>query len=366
MDDGIFSLAFDLNAAAVGLVDWKDVLERIAHACGGWCLHVVDVETSGRMNLSLYGGVSDQVSIEFETANGGAASVNPRACAIHAAKPGSIVAEQDFISHQEMRKSAFYQDFSFRFDVPFSIMAKDTDRRSDTRLFAVLRSSGQGEAGHRERAAVGAIAPHMWSALRLRDQLRGQTIHSAMWSFEAIGEAAAVVDATGRIIESTSHCESIIASGLGFQRIANRIAAVSVRDARALREGIACVCGGPTGLPSVPMERILNLGTASMRWQVKISRLPPDVCGAGGAALALVMLEEAPPTPEHALTSSEIKVMELACSGLDIDHMAELRGVSRETIRSQLKSIYAKFGVTGRIELTAMTHAINRRRNGQS
>jgi DNA-binding CsgD family transcriptional regulator len=53
----------------------------------------------------------------------------------------------------------------------------------------------------------------------------------------------------------------------------------------------------------------------------------------------------------HKLTTAEIEVARCVAEGASISTAADMRGVSRETIRSQLKSVYAKLSIAGKADL---------------
>jgi DNA-binding NarL/FixJ family response regulator len=59
------------------------------------------------------------------------------------------------------------------------------------------------------------------------------------------------------------------------------------------------------------------------------------------------------PTETHGLSARELEVLSHLGRGLSNDDLGRVLGVSAETIKSHLKSVFAKLGVTGRTEAVA-------------
>ncbi|MGD8450802.1 MAG: LuxR C-terminal-related transcriptional regulator [Phycisphaerae bacterium] len=73
--------------------------------------------------------------------------------------------------------------------------------------------------------------------------------------------------------------------------------------------------------------------------------------------LDLTARSEVPP-PETALTAQELRVLRLLGTGQRNEEMAETLGVATSTIRSHLKKVYRKLGVTSRA--AAVSQAVRR------
>lgn len=74
------------------------------------------------------------------------------------------------------------------------------------------------------------------------------------------------------------------------------------------------------------------------------------LAAAGGSCFAD---DGAVPVDDHGLSVRELEVLSHLGRGLSNDDLGRVLGVSAETIKSHLKSIFAKLGVTGRTEAVA-------------
>ena len=59
------------------------------------------------------------------------------------------------------------------------------------------------------------------------------------------------------------------------------------------------------------------------------------------------------PVDDHGLSARELEVLSHLGRGLSNDDLGRVLGISAETIKSHLKSIFVKLGVTGRTEAVA-------------
>lgn len=121
--------------------------------------------------------------------------------------------------------------------------------------------------------------------------------------------------------------------------------------------------GEPGGDPLVPRAISQILGHPAARtaegWWVEIELLQ----GAGGRIDLLARLEPASAVPLPVfveLTPSEARVCVLAGQGYRVREAAEAIGCHPETVRSHLRGIYAKLGISTRAELAPFTRELER------
>ncbi len=80
-------------------------------------------------------------------------------------------------------------------------------------------------------------------------------------------------------------------------------------------------------------------------------REPVELVGEGGKFTLYLERRDTGPHPFDVLTPRQRSVAERACRGLTTRAIAEDLGVGVETVRSHLKTLYARLGVAGRTEL---------------
>lgn len=97
-----------------------------------------------------------------------------------------------------------------------------------------------------------------------------------------------------------------------------------------------------------------------MAYPIKLSNLAANALADCQALVILIDLEEQPHTSETALritfhlTPAEARLAARLSTGESLDSATEAIGISKETGRNQLKSIFLKAGVKRQSELVAM------------
>ncbi|MEM5492022.1 helix-turn-helix transcriptional regulator [Hoeflea sp. AS16] len=128
---------------------------------------------------------------------------------------------------------------------------------------------------------------------------------------------------------------SLAMSILGLQRTG---ASWQLREALEISASLGLVIGSVLGMRSVVQAR---------RSQMHAEEALRSASG----AFAMVVNEK---FERWALTRAELDVAWLVIKGFSIREIAELRGTSEGTIKSQCNAIYRKVGVSGRAQLLSL------------
>ena len=121
---------------------------------------------TGAMPLNMLTNVDPALPNAFIAAGGTDPRINPRRRAGIARPPLTILAESDFITPNEYKQDAHYQEFAVPWDVPY-ICLTTLERRQDLLVgLAAIRSKRQGHIDAQGRRAFATIAPHVRAAVR--------------------------------------------------------------------------------------------------------------------------------------------------------------------------------------------------------
>jgi DNA-binding CsgD family transcriptional regulator len=250
----------------------------------------------------------------------------------------------------------------------------------------IFRRRGAAPFGADACAALARVAPHLFNAARISRQLA-----SARATAAAIGEAlekiaapVMIVDRGARVVSANRAARGLgPVSGLALRNGALRVERAA--DERALRGAIGAVLGAqdvnmpPASEPAVgaldgagraaaPAPRDVAVhGVAGRRLALRVSALGEDddveLGEARSRALAVVQVladGNAPDAraqhlaPAYGLSAAEAELLDGLLGGLRLAEIAASRGTSRETARSQLKSIFRKTGVSAQSDLVAL------------
>ena len=198
--------------------------------------------------------------------------------------------------------------------------------------------------------ALAVIASHVQRALQLRLRL-GQAQAERDRALDAIPHETVLVDAAGRVVHANSAASRRLASGDGLGVAGNRISARTAAETSALTRLIAKAAdpwsstqpGGYLRLsrrpPKEPLVVFIAPVQRSSAWQ-----------GASGAVAMLLVSDpqDAPPSRIdvlrrlYRLTPAEARLAELLLHNRTLHEVADLHAVTVETVRSQLKQVFAK------------------------
>lgn len=226
-------------------------------------------------------------------------------------------------------------------------------------------------------------APHLQRAMRLRVRLlagRDGREEEARWSGRAIDRlpmGVALLDAAGRIAGLNRAGQAMIDARDGLRLVQGRLQTERGGEARRLAHVLeAAVSAGGKGASARRGEAAdLRVSRPSGRAPYLLSVLPlsPEaagpfddadgggVCGGGGARIraAVYIVDPAAVAPGlgrrlgalFGLTAVEAGLVADLLADLTPAEIGERRGVAISTVRSQLRSIFAKTGTTRQSEL---------------
>jgi len=236
----------------------------------------------------------------------------------------------------------------------------------------IFRARGGAAFSPEAVAALGRIAPHLTNAARIMRQLAAARATAAAIgeTLEKLAAAVMIVDRGVRVVSANRAARALApVSGLALRDGALRIERPA--DDRALRAAIAAVLGAQDHAATqddAPAARDVAIeGAGGRRVALRVSALgePSDTerGEARGRALAVVQVLAGSRTadpraqvlaPAYGLSAAESELLDGLLGGLRLAEIAASRGTSRETARSQLKSIFHKTGVSTQSDLVAL------------
>lgn len=209
-----------------------------------------------------------------------------------------------------------------------------------------------------EIGVVDSLRPHLARTGAIAARLGLERARTAAETFELLGLPAATLSDAGRVRATNRLFDTLIPS-----TFLDREARLGLRDSSA--DGL--------------LRRYLQTGSAARRGLVASIPVPAahddppyivhllPVCGAahdlfsnvGWMCVAMPVAPQEVPGAEvlqglFDLTPAEAKAAKALTSGETVNSLAAHLGLSRETIRSQLKSIFAKTGVSRQADLIAL------------
>lgn len=289
---------------------------------------------------------------------------------------GSVFRDGDLSTRRELLASDYYREHLVRMDIGW-LLSGVILAPANASLPVVVMSSYRGvEAPQgfddvaRERMAL--LLPHLSRALAVMLRLR-RAEHQAAASasaLDALGWGVALLDRRGCIVHANRRAEAILRSADGLQRDARGQLRVADPDGqRAWREAWRATLESAGRVAHFSEALSVPRCSGEGHYLLQLSRLPagggrfgPLDVQVGEACVIVFMTDsERPPEPDaqvlmrlYGLSAAEARTARALAGGTRLGAAAEALGLSVNTLKSQLKQIYAKTGCSSRAELARL------------
>ncbi|MFP5456378.1 MAG: helix-turn-helix transcriptional regulator [Alphaproteobacteria bacterium] len=274
---------------------------------------------------------------------------------------GKVEHFRDFVSATMLdRKTAFREFVEHTSD---EILGVDIGEASRLELrLRLTRAADQPRFTIEDRRKLEKIVPHLRIALALFERLAAgeteQRIYAGAVAQMAVG--LIILDRKGKVLRLNAPASTILAEQDG---IALRNGALSFDDAALGRQLQDRLARGEDGAPmTIRIER--PSGTGDLLLVAGQAPAPDFVSAGGGPALVLFLTD-----PTHGprisaeairdllgLTQGEAAVAAHLAEGLAPAEVAARLGISANTVRAHLRSIFGKTGVKRQSQLVQLVH----------
>ncbi len=276
-----------------------------------------------------------------------------------------IVTDEALVPREIYLKSEMYHGFSRRLDVGRGLFAiTDLSATLDSG-FSIHRPAHMPEFDRHDVGLLKKLAPHLKRGLHLHRQMSQLRARTSLFAsaFDALGLAIFLLDATGRIVMLNEAARRHLDAPQSARLLAlqnARLTGVAARDAATLENAIQ-----PQAEFTPPAEFTLYGASPAAALRLTVTPLKglPDAYNMPHGARVSYLVTASPlyhPLPvtelvmqQHGLTRTEAEVAQLLAQGLTPTEIAARRGKSLNTIKAQVRQIYAKTGVAGQAALLA-------------
>jgi DNA-binding CsgD family transcriptional regulator len=227
---------------------------------------------------------------------------------------------------------------------------------------SIYRGPSEDEFDRDQLAALERIVPHLRTALYTRRKLLEleSRVSDMETTLDRLNTALVLVEASGKVLFANRNARTILhcRDGLVFDR--GELIAHYATDGAALRAALVNATKTGTGKGA----RAVLISRANKR-PLQIVAVPcrPETLGTHEKAATVVFItdpdQRVPACPEtlrvlFSFTRAEIKLAMVLLDGRSLSEAAALNGVGRETVRSQLKSIFLKTNTRRQSELIGL------------
>ncbi len=275
----------------------------------------------------------------------------------------------DRVTRSELKSLDFYQHFLEPYRISDLIGFDVYDKQSHIRLrLRLVRMEGAPAFSQDDRARLGSIIPMMDKALKLYSAYVHNSFIEELYD-ELLGSmdiASLILNAKLEVLSANHQAQMILVDRDGVFLLHNslrcRMAADQEKLTTACRELLAGASGfeQDAGTESISISRVCS----DTKWDVHIKTIAKRdmVFDEDGPKLVLLLqsstLKGVPSQPRLidmlGVTPAEAKLILQLLDGLTLTDAAKELGISRNTARAQLSSIFSKTGVNRQTQLVRL------------
>ena len=274
----------------------------------------------------------------------------------------------DRVTRSEL-KSLDFSEYLNTYNVSDLIGFDVYDRQSDIRLRLRLVRIGDVPAFSQEdRARLESIVPMMEKALKLYSAYTKNSFIEEFYE-ELLGSmdiASVILNAKLEVLSANKQAKHILTSRDGVYLRRNSLLCSQSSDQQKLEEACRDLMESARDDEQARQTRGISIARTSSdtKWDVHIRIVEKKnvVFGEGGPELVLLLrgpVRDCAPSQSRLIemfgvTPAEAKLIAHLADGLTLTAAAEALGVSRNTARAQLSSIFAKTGVNRQNQLVKL------------
>lgn len=364
MPDGAVAdrLITSIYDAALDAAIWPTVMERISDwviGCGASLVAEDRVNLDARLHQD-FGFDPNWTKLYVEKY----VALNPLPRLGMAYPINEVFTMYDLVSEAEFKQSRFFLEWvKPQGFVDTAVVNLDKTATSFAAL-VVRRSEREGLFDDAARQRMARIAPHVRRAVLIGKTINFHVSRSSLLAETLSKLTAAVVllAADGRVVFANDTAEHLLGKGEVIRGGKNHLSATNPVADAALRKAIAAAAGGDEALGIFGLS--IELGTEQAeRWLAHVLPLTGGTRLAAASAYAAVVavfirkasLDLQWPLDAieklFCLTPMEVRILQAVVDVGGAPAIAERYGISEGTVRTHLKSIYAKTGAKRQADL---------------
>lgn len=366
-NERILQLVDRIYAAAVEPQGWLSALSELSESLGGAALHL-SIRLPGAEDTPADPVIRVHLDERYHPAFlRFALEALPWKSFDRTRIEAGFVRANELLDREPIEQTEFYREFMLPQrlapESPLVHLISSAEGRPVAGM-VVYQREGCRPLGDADVALLDALAPHLGRAYQIHCKLSEvRHSHRALREvMDRLPTGVILLDKDARIVLTNRSADQILALGDGIRVERGRPQLDDPRQERAFQQVVArAVRSHPR--PGHTSGGTLSVSRPSARRAYPLTVIPLLAPPPGtnlGEAVAVVFLADPEGTQISAtevlealydLTPAEAELLSLLAEGRSLDEVATLRGVTRNTVRSQLKQVFAKTGTSRQGEL---------------
>jgi DNA-binding CsgD family transcriptional regulator len=269
-----------------------------------------------------------------------------------------VADDSDVISPENMKRHPYYQEFLHPHDLQYFAGVKMA-AADDLWCVSIQRSAQQGPFSPIEIEKLRTLSKGVASAAALARALGVASANAAVEAIELSNSAVALLNRSGEILRLNRAAERLL--GLELRVLKRRLVSYDQRATIALDRALHALLWAQTNVALMPPVALPRRDKRPiLAHPIKLATVSANIFADCQAILVLVDLEQRPRPPQEALrtsfalTPAEARIAVRVGAGEDLASISDELGISKETARRQLASVFQKTGVNRQAELVSL------------
>lgn len=360
-DDDVVGAINMFASAALDAANWLPALERLAELTGSSHGQLLGVGNARNVPFNIVSDAPSGALQTFAEIDGASPLINPRIAASNRARVLELVAERQIAAVQAQLSNQVFADFAATHGIPFGCQASLVKDGDGLIGLAVLRSGRDGVTSEQQLNIFANVASYARMAVNVQIGLENEGGRLIAGSFEVMSAAAFVCDRDARVLARTPSTEALLSSGC-LKIDSGRLRAGDGQEGGLLQAAIRHCADTPlhetAGSTAVVVRRPPPAGPLVL----DVTRLPHSNASLRRSARILIVARKSERSLEvscpvlieaYDLTRTEAEIAVALLAGHSRQQIAANRGVAEGTVHTQIKSVFAKCGVSREAELVA-------------
>lgn len=339
--------------AALDPSGWLPALQDLADATGSARGQLIGVGGASAVPFNWVNDFSESALSDFVSIGGALPSINYRIAADNGSAPFSIVHEAEYRRAVGRLSSDAYVDFCRDLDIPYGCQTALVAEDRTLVGLAVLRTERDGVTTQAQRDEFARAAEGARAAVRLQRAIEHQGMNLVKNTLEAMAANCFLIDGFGRIGAMTPGAEQAVAAGRHVRLHDGSLSGATPTLARRIGQALHKVLTDrePARVMLGDGMRLDLFALARREWVMSFC---PQAVAILRDTRAEIAVEIDGVAQRFGLSPAEAQVARLMAGGMERDAIAIHRGVTPETLKSQIKAIYQKTGCGREAELIAL------------
>lgn len=347
--------------AALDPSSWRDVLGEMADATGSSHGQLIGLGP-GATAFNWISGIDDDVIESSGSAHLNTPDLNFRIAADMLRDAPPIIYEAHYDRARRTLRGDDYLDMCADLDIGHGCQTRLTADDGGMIGLALLRGERDGRSTPDQRAIFAALAVQARAAVRMQRAIEQQGFALLSGTFDAMGKACWLMDGAGRVGGMTPAADQLL-STTRLRLKDGWLATDRAEESRRIAGALRSVLASPH-LPADPIALPDDRGGVAMMLEIfPLPRCPWDL---SFAPRVVVTARVGALTDRHAqalartfrLTPAEADIALRIAGGASRRDIAAARGVSVETLKAQIRSVYDKVGCNRESQLVRIVNLL--------